>query len=145
MDGSPPGSPVHGILQAVILEWVAISSSRESSQSRDQTWVSYDFCTAGGFLTIGVTREAPQSEHHRWKQTMQVALPFLWSSPFGESTLFLQKPFTVHPWSTTKGPSSHFEQYISAPHHGSIWLGQCWALDPWWPIRASLPDIWNWD
>ena len=35
MDCSPPGSSVHGILQARILEWVAISSSRASSQSRD--------------------------------------------------------------------------------------------------------------
>ena len=37
MDGSPPGSSVHGILQARILEWVAISFSRGSSQLRDQT------------------------------------------------------------------------------------------------------------
>ena len=35
MDGSPPGSSVHGIFQARILEWVAISSSRGSSQPRD--------------------------------------------------------------------------------------------------------------
>ena len=40
MDCSPPGSSVHGILQARILEWVAISSSRGSSQPRDQTRVS---------------------------------------------------------------------------------------------------------
>ena len=44
MDCSPPGSSVHGILQARILEWVAISFSRGSSQPRDQTWVS---CIAG--------------------------------------------------------------------------------------------------
>ena len=37
----PPGSSVHGIFQARVLEWVAISFSRESSQSRDRTWVSY--------------------------------------------------------------------------------------------------------
>ena len=37
MDYSPPGSSVHGILQARILEWVAISSSRGSSQPRNQT------------------------------------------------------------------------------------------------------------
>ena len=36
MDGSPPGSSVHGILQARILEWVAIPFSRGSSQPRDQ-------------------------------------------------------------------------------------------------------------
>ena len=36
-DWSPPGSSVHGILQARILQWVATPSSRESSQPRDQT------------------------------------------------------------------------------------------------------------
>ena len=40
MDCSPPGSSVRGILQTRILEWVAISSSRESSQPGDQTHVS---------------------------------------------------------------------------------------------------------
>ena len=40
---SLPGSSVHGLLQARILEWVAISFSQESSQSRDQTWVSGDY------------------------------------------------------------------------------------------------------
>ena len=37
MDYSPPGSSVHGILQARILEWVAMPSSRGSSQPRDQS------------------------------------------------------------------------------------------------------------
>ena len=41
IDGSPPGSPVPGFLQARTLEWVAISFSRESSQPRDGTLVSY--------------------------------------------------------------------------------------------------------
>ena len=40
IDCSPPGSSVHGILQARILEWVAISYSRGSSQPRDWTHVS---------------------------------------------------------------------------------------------------------
>ena len=38
---SPPGSSVHGVLQARILEWVAIFFSRESSQPRDQTKVAH--------------------------------------------------------------------------------------------------------
>ena len=37
----PPGSSVHGIPQARILEWVAVSSSRGSSQPRGQTCISY--------------------------------------------------------------------------------------------------------
>ena len=41
MDCSLPGSSVHGIFQAIVLEWIAISFSRGSSQPRDRTWVSY--------------------------------------------------------------------------------------------------------
>ena len=43
-DCSPPESSVHGILQARILEWVAMPSSRGYSQHRDQTHVSYVSC-----------------------------------------------------------------------------------------------------
>ena len=43
-DGSLPGSSVHVILQAIILEWVAISSSRGSSWPRDQTRVTWGSC-----------------------------------------------------------------------------------------------------
>jgi len=54
MDCSPSGSSVHGILQARILEWVAIPFSRGSSRPRDQTQV---FHTAGRFFTVHATRE----------------------------------------------------------------------------------------
>ena len=43
-DCSPPGSSVHGILQARTLEWVALPSSGGSSQPKDLTRVSYIFC-----------------------------------------------------------------------------------------------------
>ena len=55
MDCSLPDSSVHGIFQARILEWVAISSSRGSSQPGDWTQVS---CIAGRFFTIWGTRKA---------------------------------------------------------------------------------------
>ena len=48
-DCSPPGSSVHGILQARTLEGVAMPSSRETSQPRNQTQISH---TAGGFFTF---------------------------------------------------------------------------------------------
>ena len=48
MDYWLPGSSVHGILQARVLEWVAISFYRKSSQPRDGTQV----CITGRFLTI---------------------------------------------------------------------------------------------
>ena len=53
---SLPGSPVHGIVQARILEWVAVLFSRGSSPPRDQTQVAH---IAGGFFTVWATREAP--------------------------------------------------------------------------------------
>ena len=58
MDCSLPGSSVHGILQARVLEWVAISFSKGSSWPRDRTLVSH---IAGRRFTLWDTREA-------WKQ-----------------------------------------------------------------------------
>ena len=64
VDCSPPGSSVHRILQARILERVAILChippySRGSSQPRDQTHVFCGFCTAGKFFTT----ELPGKPH----------------------------------------------------------------------------------
>ena len=58
MDHSLPGSSVHGILQARILEWVAMPFSRGSSQPRDWTRVSISPGLAGSFFTTGATWEA---------------------------------------------------------------------------------------
>ena len=67
---SPPGSSVHGIFQARILEWVAIPFFKGSSQSRDQNQVSR---IAGRFFTIWATREV-------W---CQLARHYIKSSNFG--------------------------------------------------------------
>ena len=53
MDCSPPGSSVHRISQARILDWVAISFSRGSSRPRDRTQVSH---ISGGFFISWATR-----------------------------------------------------------------------------------------
>ena len=60
---SPPGSCVCGILQAKILEWVAISSCRESSRPRDRTCTSYVSCIEGVFFTTAPPEESEQSQH----------------------------------------------------------------------------------
>ena len=59
IDCGPKGFSVHGILQARILEWVAIPFSSGSSQGRDWIWVS---CTAGSFFAIWATKEALQRQ-----------------------------------------------------------------------------------
>ena len=56
VDCSLPGSSIHGILQARILEWVAISFSRGSSRRRDRTQVSH---IGGRRFNLWATREAP--------------------------------------------------------------------------------------
>ena len=73
MGCSPPGSSVHGIFQARILEWVAIPISRGSSPPRDRTWVS---CIAGRFFASCATREAQYMQYHvSNRQLGYVALP----------------------------------------------------------------------
>ena len=59
MYSSPPGSSVHVILLARILEWVAIPFSRGSSWPRDETQAS---CIEGRFFNVWATREAPSLE-----------------------------------------------------------------------------------
>ena len=64
MNCSQPGSCVHGILQARILEWVAIPFSRGSSWPRDGPLVS---CIAGRLFTVWGTREAKLSTVGPWR------------------------------------------------------------------------------
>ena len=65
MDCSPPGSSVHGILQARTLEWVAIPFSKGSSQPRDWTQISH---IAGRLFTDWATREAIYAGYHHPNQ-----------------------------------------------------------------------------
>ena len=83
MDCSPPGSSVHGILQARILEWIVIPFSRGSSQSKDQTLVS---CIAGRFFTVWAPREA-MTEWIPYKLTPGVSVPNIYPLPWSD-TLF---------------------------------------------------------
>ena len=65
MDCSPPGSSVHGILQARILEWVALSPSRGFSPPRDRTCVSYVSC-------IGRLVSTTWGTHYRVYSTINI-------------------------------------------------------------------------
>ena len=69
MNSSPPGSSVHGILQARTLEWAAIPFSSGSSWLRDWTRVS---CIAGRFFTIW----APGKPNSLVKLNLQSSLLF---------------------------------------------------------------------
>ena len=71
MDCSLPGFSVLGISQARILEWVAVSYSRGSSQARDWTCTSCVFCITDGFFTIESPRKPLVSKWIRLKTKRQ--------------------------------------------------------------------------
>ena len=64
MDCSPPGSSVHGIRQARVLEWAAVSFSRGSSRPRDRTCTSYVPCIVGRCFTPSATWETSRGDGH---------------------------------------------------------------------------------
>ena len=88
VDYSLPGSPVHGILQTRILEWVAIFFSRGPSWPRDWTWVS---CIAGRFFTIWATWEAPYNSASVDK-TSQIQLILIQFVSFSECHIYIALP-----------------------------------------------------
>ena len=77
MDCSLPGSSVHGILQARILEWIAISFSRGYFWPGNQTPVS---CIAGRFFTDWAMREAPSIMVFSNESVLRIRWPKYWSS-----------------------------------------------------------------
>ena len=110
MDCSPPRSSVHEIFQARILEWVAISFSRGSSQPRDQTQV---FCTAGRFFTNWATREATHLKASsnfllQAEQTKRKNLPHIYQllNSFRKTTIFChwqeRHTYWACPWRSKK-------------------------------------------
>ena len=91
MDYSPLGSSVHGFLQARILKWVVMPSSRGSSQPRDWTQISH---IAGGFFTVWTTREA-QNPHQARSEHQHRNAPLLPFTIKAESSLHTELTLTL--------------------------------------------------
>ena len=70
MDCSLPGSSVHGIPQARILEWVALPFSRGSSQPRDQTQVSHIICDSLWAEPPGKPPKGGRRRNSKWSQVV---------------------------------------------------------------------------
>ena len=105
MDCSLPGSSIHGISQARILEWVDISFSRRSSWPRDWTLVS---CIIGRHFTVWATREVlmmPEAVNYSLGQWF---VPFLLSVVFWSafSACLSSSMFFV---ATLRDPSAMFQ------------------------------------
>ena len=147
MDHSLPGSSVHGILQARILDWVAISFSRGSSWPRDRTCIS---CIGRLILYSQATQEAPVIP--TWVLFVDV-----WKSLIS-SSFFLEQPSPTWAWLTplldlglssscvSKGKPSLMPDlgWESSPGHLHILF--CPLLQLWFSVLlnhtapAKLPD-----
>ena len=88
MDCSLPGSSVHGILQARILERVAMPSSRGSSQPQDRTQVSH---IAGRFFNVWATREAHEKHVYVYIHTYMCMYAYIHTHTLNTSLLKLVK------------------------------------------------------
>ena len=95
MDCSPPGSSVHGILQARILECVAMPSSRKSFWPRGETWVLYNSCTAGRFCITEPPRKPPLLLH-LWVKPRPPPSFFWWAYKTCSLHLPLFNPKQLH-------------------------------------------------
>ena len=109
MDCSPSGFSAHGILQAGTQEWVAMPSSRGSSQPRIQTQVS---CIAGGFFTTEPPRKPLQSLQIYLFWTFHILCGLLWLAAFTE-----HHGFEIHPQSLVS-LLHHFLWLNNIPLHG---------------------------
>ena len=133
MDCSLPGSSVHGILQAGMLEWVAILFSRGSSQPRDQTQI---FHIAGRFFTIWVAKESQYSE--RTQVQISPEKRCMVQSPGDSCTRSFQ----------LFSPSQFVTELTSPSSHGGnvrmVYRHQGSASEPWWPEFNWGLVIWTW-
>ena len=127
VDCRPPGSSVNGILQVRILEWVAISFSRGSSQPRDRTQVSH---IAGRCFNLWATREASHGtqiqkerlshQGHLWKVRAGIAK--------GIHTVPAIRKFTIH---QVKQNTCMLKGNFCSANHVRVSDSVCVTVCPW--------------
>ena len=115
MDCSPPGSSVHWIFQARILEWFAIPFSRGSSWPRDWIQVS---CIAGRWFTLWAIREALECKSRKSRNTWSNRQIWPWNTEWSRAkkvefyqenalvianTLFQQHKRRLYTWTSPDG------------------------------------------
>ena len=120
VDCSLPGSSVHGILQARILEWVAIPFSRGPSQRRDPTHIS---CIAGGFFTAKPPWKPLRGFSWYKIGAWKVLLDWRNDWMMDKQTLALGKSGTVAWLYMNRAPLIHFNRHCL--------ISQCWSHAVW--------------
>ena len=120
MDYSLPGFSIHGIFQARILEWVAISFSRRTSRPRDWTHISH---TVGRRFTIWATGEVLLNLHRNFSGCKSS----VWYSCLLKNFPVCCDPHSQRFW--------HSQQSKSRCFPGTLllfrWSSRCWQFDLW--------------
>ena len=125
IDCSPPGTSVHGILQARILEWVAISVSKRSSPPRDRTQV---FCITGRFFTSWATKW----EQKLCPKTERGMLGVFWGPLHPAETILCSSFPNWYPC------CAHLQDLLQL-----VWWWSMWNLTLW-PVYCPVePQWWN--
>ena len=121
-----------GILQARILEWIAMPSSRGSSQPRDRTQVS---CIAGRFFIIWATSKLLLNSHKMKSLKAQVGHSTPWWKLIGNTTQNFPWPFRPlgfgfpHSWSSAWPLIYSAPTTLASPPH-SLWLKRVFSSGP---------------
>ena len=144
MGCSPPGSSVHVTLQARILGWVAISSSRGSSWPRDWTCISCVSCIANGFFTHWATGKGKDSSSISSPQTAP-CFPANISGYSGVSSLLrsMRHPvpsFCFTPIDTEDTCNCWQCVPISMGDHWNT-LPHSFAVNVVYPLQFCFPDV----
>ena len=141
MGYSPPGSSVHGILQARILEWVYIPFSRGSFWPRDWTWV---YCTAGKFFTIWGTRKINNlfclyiyNKFPKHKHALNLSMHSL-TEYIVDWIRFCSKPvfsydFLIYKMETKYFKTPSYWMIIIDPNYKDMWQNESWQA--YWDLR----------
>ena len=144
---SPRGSSVHGFLQARILEWVAMPSSRGSSWPRDRTCISYVFC---------IGRRAVYPQRHLGSPWCPVADDYpkcrAWAAAY-VAVNWLTWPWPTSKFATilTSGPIIYLNRCLHITGSYFFLLPFAWHTASWsisgasqadWKYAPSLPSRW---
>ena len=124
MDCSPPGSSIHGILQSRILEWVAISSSRGSSQPRDRTHIFYISCIGSRRRQWHPTPVLLPGKSHEWRSLAGC-------SPWGreESDMTERLHFRFSLSCTGEGKGNPLQcSFLENPRDGGAWWAAVYGV-----------------
>ena len=119
MNSSPTGSSVYGIFQARTLGWVAMTSSRGSSWSRDQTQIPYSSCMQAGSLPLSHQGSPIQLPQITWYRESHLVKDW---SPALRATQVNSRMETPDPVKSSAWLQPHEETWARTAQLNDTWI-----------------------